>query len=952
VSVPIRRTLGRSLPARTIPFLLVLAVLAAQIPAGAAIRAAEVAPPDHLLISEIATGGTSASDEIIELYNPTGGPLPLEGLEVVYVSASGTTPSRRAAWDLGAAEVPAGGHVLVANEAGVYAPIADATYASGMAATGGSVAIRILGAATAIDVVGWGTASSWVEGTPSVAPAAGVSLERLPGGVAGSWQDTGDNAADFVERELPAPQNLASVPTPATEPAVPTPEPTAQPPDQTPPVPPEPTPVDVAPGPAPTPIAGARDLPDGATVTIEGVALTGSTFHDGGGYVADASGGIAVLVTGGTFARGGRLRVTGELDDRFSQRTLRADAASIEVLGSGADPEPAPIQTGAVGEASEGMLVRVGATIAGSASSLTTGVAFDLDDGSGVTRLVIGSATGIATTGWKAGTRLDLVGVVGQRDSTGAGSTGYRVMPRDLNDVRDVAGPVASPAASPSAASSPADPDASPALLSIAAARAKPARTQLVVRGVVTLPPGVVDPETAVIQDGTGAIVLRLGGDVGSLRLGQQIEASGTRSTMSGMETIRVTEPVQDLGSGSLPAPAALRSGQAGEEQEARLVVVRGAIVASARRAASGSASFDVDDGSGPLKVAIGAGLAPDTTQLRAGTRIEVRAVLGQQTTGSEPRAGYRLWPATLAAVRILAAPSAGDDAPGAEQGGAVGGTAAPNADLGDLDQPDLGDLRVGATLVAGPWKELGLGGLLWDGSSLVAVDAASADLVAAAIGSRRPPMPVELGGLNSRGMHALSGLPLVAISAAAGDLVIGNGLVAAPRTKLTPAPAWVSVIGRLGRLGGASVIHVRGQSVRLELRCDGGTLPPRGSASVTGVALGAPMRLVLPCGGLRPVPVLRSGSMSVTPGGRQRGADAAISARGRTVEHPLAGALLLAAGSTLAAIAIWRRVRAAAADPGATGEAADATMQPSDAEPDDQARRLTLVGVPREHGP
>ncbi len=952
MSVPIRRVLGRSSSARAIPGLLILAFFAAQIPAGATIRAAEVPSPDHLVISEIATGGTSASDELIELYNPTGGSLPLEGLEVVYVSASGTTVSRRAAWDLGAAEVPPGGHVLVANEAGVFAPIADATYASGMAATGGSLAIRILGSSTAIDVVGWGTAaSSWVEGTPSVAPAAGASLERLPGGAAGSWQDSGDNAADFVERGLPEPQNLASIPTPATEPAAPTPEPTAQPPNSTPPIPPEPTPADAPQGPAPTPIAAGRNLPDGATVTIEGVALTGSAFHDGGGFVADASGGIAVLVTDGSFARGGRLRVTGELDDRFAQRTLRADAASIEVLGPGADPEPAPIQTVAVGEAAEGRLVRVGGMIVGSASSLTTGVAFDLDDGSGATRLVVVSATGIATTAWKAGTTLDLVGVVGQRDSTGSGSSGYRIMPRDANDVRNVAGPAASPMPAASAASPSADPDASPAVLSIAAARAKPARTQVVVRGVVTLPPGVVDAETAVIQDATGAIVLRLGDEVGSLRLGQEIEASGTRSTKSGMETVRVTDPVRDLGSGSLPAPAALRSGQVGEEHEARLVVVRGAIVASARRAASGSASFDLDDGSGPLKVAIGAGLAPDTTQLRAGTWVEVRAVLGQQTTGSEPRAGYRLWPATLAAVRILAPPT-GDDAPGTGQGSDGGGTEAPNADLGDLDQPDLGDLRVGATLVAGPWKELGLGGLLWDGSSLVAVDAASADLVAAAIGSRRPPIPVELGGLTSPGLHPPSGLPLVTISAEAGDLVLGNGLVAAPRTKLTPAPGWVSVIGRLGRLGGASVVHVRGQSVRLELRCDGATLPRRGLASITGLALAGPMRLIVPCGGLRAVPLLASGSTSVTPGGRQRSTDAVISAPGRMDARTLAGGLLIIAGSGLASIAIWRRIRAATAEPGATAAANDATTPPSEAEPDHQPPRLTLVGVPREHGP
>ncbi|HET8777449.1 MAG TPA: lamin tail domain-containing protein, partial [Candidatus Limnocylindria bacterium] len=150
---------------------------------------------DHLVVSEVVTGGASASDELIELYNPTAAALPLEGLELIYVSSTGATITRRAAWALGAPSVPAGGHVLVANEAGIFASIADAVYASGMAATGGSVALRIAGAGTAIDAVGWGTAAStWREGANAAAPSAGASIERLPGGALGSTQDTDDNA--------------------------------------------------------------------------------------------------------------------------------------------------------------------------------------------------------------------------------------------------------------------------------------------------------------------------------------------------------------------------------------------------------------------------------------------------------------------------------------------------------------------------------------------------------------------------------------------------------------------------------------------------------------------------------------------------------------------------------------------------------------------------------------
>ena len=197
-------------------------------------RGVGLTAPNHLVVSEVVTGGASASDELIELHNPTTSALPLEGLEVIYVTSTGATITRRAAWEVGAPSVPAGGHVLIANASGIYASIADATYASGMAATGGSVAIRILGASTAVDAVGWGTTtSSWREGVPAIAPATGASIERLPGGALGSGTDTDDNAADFAERLVPGPQNLASVPTP--DPAAATPPP---PPSETPAEPP------------------------------------------------------------------------------------------------------------------------------------------------------------------------------------------------------------------------------------------------------------------------------------------------------------------------------------------------------------------------------------------------------------------------------------------------------------------------------------------------------------------------------------------------------------------------------------------------------------------------------------------------------------------------------------------------------------------------------------------
>src|SRR3712207_1156608 len=51
-----------------------------------------------LLVSEVVTGGASASDEYVEIYNASSAPADLGGLELVYATASGSTVSRKQTW--------------------------------------------------------------------------------------------------------------------------------------------------------------------------------------------------------------------------------------------------------------------------------------------------------------------------------------------------------------------------------------------------------------------------------------------------------------------------------------------------------------------------------------------------------------------------------------------------------------------------------------------------------------------------------------------------------------------------------------------------------------------------------------------------------------------------------------------------------------------------------------
>jgi Lamin Tail Domain len=681
-------------------------------------------PIDHLVVSEVLTGGASASDEFIELYNPAAAALPLEGLEVIYVTSTGGTMTRKAWWAAGAASLPSGAHLLIANGAGAFAGSADVTYTNGLAAPGGSVAIRILGAGTAIDAVGWGTAASaWMEGGATLAPAAGHSIERLPGGSAGSGQDANDNSTDFVERMAPDPQNTASPPiaVPAPQPTIsptaaetpvmtatppPTPSATADPSPTptastsptpaataTPSATPSATPLTPAPSPTPTPapiaIVDARGLPDGASVLVECVSLTDSAFSDGGGYLADATGGIAVLLTDGSFPRGMTLRVRGELDQRFSQRTIRAAGADVTIIGAGSEPTATPATSGSIGEAHEGELVELDGVIVSGQTDLTSGIAIDLDDGSGPIRLMVGTATGIDVTAWTRDVRLHLRGVVGQRDSSGSGTAGYRVQPRDAADILAVT-PPATPSPSPSInpSATPA-PSADPSVLSIAAARAAEVNTRLTVRGVVTLPSGLAEAGEAVMQDSSAAILLRLGDEAGSLRLGELVEVAGIRSTSAGMETIRVTLPARKLGDQALPDPLRRSTGALGEAQEAMLVVARGEVALTPRRTSAENVYFDIDDGSGPIRIFVSPRAGIQTDAILLGSVVEVTGVLGQETTGKLPDRGYRLWPRRTSDVKVVApaprattssgSPGSGGGGPTGSGGGAGGqpGTAA-----------------------------------------------------------------------------------------------------------------------------------------------------------------------------------------------------------------------------------------------------------------------------------
>ncbi len=229
-------------------------------PAPVAVTATAAWPPStDLVVGEVVTGGAAASDEWIELHGRGPNAAALAGLELLYVSASGSSVAQRVAWTEGV--LLPGESLLLANGEGVWASIAERTWTGGLAAAGGSVVLRVIGGPV-IDALSWGTAANpFLEGFPAPAPPARSSVERLAEGAARNGRDTNDNLADTWVQPMPVPEGRAIVPVPTAVPtALPTAMPTILPPPPS-PAATDPVPTQDPPGPTVAPSAS----PPGST---------------------------------------------------------------------------------------------------------------------------------------------------------------------------------------------------------------------------------------------------------------------------------------------------------------------------------------------------------------------------------------------------------------------------------------------------------------------------------------------------------------------------------------------------------------------------------------------------------------------------------------------------------------------------------------------------------------
>ncbi|HMJ81326.1 MAG TPA: lamin tail domain-containing protein [Candidatus Dormibacteraeota bacterium] len=825
-------------------------------------------PATGVLLSEVATGGATASDEFVELYNAAPSPVDLASLELAYISASGATITRKASWPGGQVLLP-GQHLLAANAAGAYASAADTAYSGGLAATGGALVLRVAGGAV-VDAVGWGDATNaFVEGSAAPAPAAGASIERLPGGDLGGAQDSNDNASDWVARAEPNPQGLLDPPLPIATPAGPTTvsptvgqttsaTPTPEPPTTASPSPtlaptstaspsvvgtPAPSPTE-----RPTPIAAARGLPPGSSAMVEGVLTVplGLVDDGRGAFVEDESGGAALYLDSGAWPAapaGSVVRVRGTLDQRYAQTTIRvASPGDLALVGAGALPEPVEASTGGAGETMEGLLVRASGRIVAGPDALSDGFAVDLDDGSGSLRVVAPAASAIAADALRRGSTVTLVGPLGQRDSSGSGTAGYRLYLRSPAVITALVPPSPTPSggASPSTptatgiatptptASASGGTSASPSadgIVSIASLLARPgARVRVV--GTVTSPSSTwgVDGRRVTIEDPSGAILLRLPSGVRPAGVGQRLDVHGRVGHYLGAPQLEAEAAPARLGSGGV-SPRAIGHGPLGSAWTWRLAIAVGRVLEARHGATSWRAELQLSDGS---RLPVGGGLSALGAGRRVvvGARLAVTGIVRPPASGASDRRRYLVARSAsdVALVRAAApggSPTGGDS--GGSSGGAVAASAAPGApvevDLADLADHDGRLVRAGGVVVdIAP-------------ASLRVDDGTAQALVRSEPGARAnstaPPLDVPLGAVvNVVGTVAEGDDGWEIHLRTAADLTVAAGLDPSAAPSATPPPADGSTVY------GAGSTEADARSAGLN------SLLPVGFASLAGLGM------------------------------------------------------------------------------------------------------------------
>lgn len=183
---------------------------------------------NHIVISEVQIAGTtSAAQDFIELYNPTGTALNLNGYRIIRRANGSSIDDSIKAFD-GTDIIPEHGYYLWANSDNGFSSSINADAGTSENITdNNTLALRngALNTGIIIDAVGWGTPTGGVLTSTFFTsnPVSGQSIERKAYSTStissmtsgadvskGNGEDSNNNSIDFILRAVSQPQNSSS----------------------------------------------------------------------------------------------------------------------------------------------------------------------------------------------------------------------------------------------------------------------------------------------------------------------------------------------------------------------------------------------------------------------------------------------------------------------------------------------------------------------------------------------------------------------------------------------------------------------------------------------------------------------------------------------------------------------------------------------------------------------
>lgn len=417
--------------------------------------------------------------------------------------------------------------------------------------------------------------------------------------------------------------------------------------------------------PAPTPtrefiltsISTARNLPDGAYVSVLGSVTAHPCELDEFGHELTLSDGIAGIQVYLAYPerfpcsmqRAEQIVVSGEIRDFQGMRVLYPSSMSDVMRHYDLPREIAAreFHTGDIGENTESLLVMIQGTV-------TNGKGGDVlwvNDGTGTVELRADAHNGSSFEGITRGSRVRIFGISYQDNAYKLPNEGVFIRPRAADDVIliELADKL------PNAPGTRGGVDLG--AVSIEQALDTRAQNYVTIGGTVILPPGLISERDFWIQDANGVgakiFVATSAGDAPKLRLHENVSVRGRVVNSFGGREIRVELPdsIGAHGIGAEIAPRVVKTGEINFDNEGALIEIAGFV-----------ARFDgreiyIDDGSGAVLVYIDSGTHIRWPRLHVGDPARIVGVVTRFR--GEPEILPRYQEDVLFGVTLL--PIAGD---------------------------------------------------------------------------------------------------------------------------------------------------------------------------------------------------------------------------------------------------------------------------------------------------